>query len=263
MPFLFKLCDLYYTVAGDPLAQKSISAETHRNHLVLAAVVAVIVVAAVYFLVTYYASIRTAALESQIGGLQANNTALAQSNRALGNKYAVLQVSFNNTYTEYITLKGELANPSPKVLYQSKSIVLQSLLYPSFVNEGYNVSYLSFFEPTQEYIYYNSFKYPNYSPITVNASYSYFSFNLTEPESGYLTINYTSNSPSGLRAMATNCAPGASSLYSSQYSVDNANLNGSVQLPINKGANCVYIENPSQGGIAVRFTATFYGYIGS
>ncbi len=233
--------------------------------MILAFIIAVIVVIAVYSGATYYSSARAASLESQVNALRANNTALAQNYKSLETQYTVLQVSFNNTYTAYITLRGALAISGPMVIYQSKSLVLQSILYPSFVDKGYNVSYLAFFEPTQTYIYYNSFKYPPYSPLEyINASYSYYNFNLTEPESGYLVINYTSNSPNGLQVLSNNCSSQSSSPYAvSEYSVANPNADGSIQLPINKGTNCVYIENPSNGAIGVKFSATLYGYAGS
>lgn len=243
---------------------QSVSAEKHRNRLIMEAIIAVIIVVAVYFIVTYYASVRTTELQGQIQVLQANNSRLVQNYQALEGKYAVLQVDFNGTYAAYVNLRGQLNNPSPRVLYQGKSIVLQTLLYPSFVNEGYNVSYLAFFEPTGAWIYYNSFKYPNYSPLEyINASHSYYNFNFTAPESGYITVNYTSNSQAGLEVASNGCSSGLSRLYSFDYAARDLNSSGSITIPVNGGPNCVYIENPGNSGIGVRFSATFYGYIGS
>jgi hypothetical protein len=174
--------------------------------------------------------------------------------------------SYGDLLASYNALKNQIYNPPSQLVYSNMSITLNSLLYPYYTTPsyaGYNVSYLSYFLPTLTYVYYN--KYANtYLPLNnVNSSYSEFEFNVTEQTSGYLTINYTSDSPSGISVLNSDCLANLFTQHTiTYYAASDGNVNGSISIPIREGKNCLYLSNPSNETIEMRFSATYVPYAG-
>ena len=176
-------------------------------------------------------------------------------------KITTLQTTLNKSNSNYNHVENLLLHPYTAQVYSNKNIILHSLLYPSYISGGFNTSYVSYFIPTETYIYYN-FSNGTYIPLPlVNSSYSSYNFNITENAKGYLVLNYTSNSSSGISLSSSDCLANFFTLHTlSEYSVGDANNNGSITIPTQHGQTCFYISNPSNSTIHVTFSATFVSY---
>ena len=222
--------------------------KTEEISLTLSIIIIMVVGLAVYFgTLALYAS-QIDSLKANLNQVQANYVNVSSNYTILSGKYRTL---LNSTYQKLVTSRN--VSIIPQVIYSNAKIILQSLLYPGYLNQPYNVSNLGYFKPSNSYIYYRAYTYPPYGPLQyINSSYSRFPFNVTTQNSGYLSLNYTSNSKNGLQIISYNCA--ATPQYS--YTAGNTAGNGSIIIPINRGKNCLYIQNPSNSSIGLTFTAT-------
>ncbi len=228
--------------------------ETEEISVVLI-IAAVLVVA----FVVYFSTL--AIYASQIDTLKANLGSITSNYINLNNSYSILSAKYgtllNSTYQKLLTSKN-ITQP-PQTIFSGKKLTLKSLLYPGYINQPYSVNSLQYFQPSNTYVYYRPYTYPPYAPLQyINASYSRFYFNITSQAPGYVLVNYTSNSPNGLVLVNYQCQQNAS--QSSAYSSSNTFSNGSINIPVNEGKSCLYIQNPSNFSIGVRFTATLVVY---
>lgn len=232
-----------------------------KSSFLYSAIVAVLVIVIMYLLLSSY-------YNQKISNLEYNNTLLNKtyaSNQAsystLQNTYSSLQNSYKALQTNYTTLQNTPPKPYTKSILANKNIFLHTLTYPDYV-QGFNATWLEFFEPTLTYVYYNPYD-AVYNPLpNINSSSDSYGFNVTAATPGYLIINYTSDSSSGIGATASDCL---ANLYSEHTVALNefsdSNSNGNFTIPIIQGKNCVYLSNPTNRSISVTFSATFVQYI--
>ena len=176
-------------------------------------------------------------------------------------KITALQTALNNSKANYNNAENQLLHPYTIQIYSNKHIMLDSLFYPYYLNQGYNTSYLGYFTPTLTYLYY-SFYNGTYTPLPlINSSFSSYNFNITENETGYLILNYTSNSSSGISLSGSDCLANLFTIHQISISdISDSESNGSLIIPTNKGENCFYLSNPGNNKIGITFSATFVSY---
>jgi hypothetical protein len=222
--------------------------KTEEISVVLSVIIIIVVAVAVYFATLAFSASQIDGLRAGLSQLQAKYLQVSSNYTILSGKYNTL---LNSTYQKLVTSRN--VSITPLAIYYNKKIILQSLLYPGYLNQPYNVSNVGYFMPSNTYIYYRAYTYPPYGPLQyINASYSRFMFNVTSQSLGYLSLKYASNSRSGLQIVSYNCA--ATPQY--YYAAENASSNGSITIPISQGKNCLYIQNPSNSSIGLTFTAT-------
>ncbi len=229
--------------------------ETEEISIVLIIAAVLVVAFVVYFatLAIYASQIDT--LKANLGNVTAEYVNLNYNYSILSAKYGTL---LNSTYQKLLTSKN--VTLTPQTIFSGKKITLQSLLYPGYTGQSYNVNSLQYFQPSNTYVYYRPYTYPPYTPLQyINSSYSRFYFNVTSQNSGYIMINYTSNSPNGLMIVNYQCEQNVSQQSSIYYSSD-ALSNGSISIPVNMGKSCMYLQNPSNFSIGLRFTAMLVEY---
>ncbi|MEM3772029.1 MAG: hypothetical protein QXW80_06940 [Candidatus Micrarchaeia archaeon] len=171
---------------------------------------------------------------------------------------SALQTSLNNAQVNYSKAENQLTHPYTQVLFSNKTVLLQSLTYPQ--QYTYNSSYIEYFYPTHSYIYYDNNSGVYYPLFWINASYSEFNFNVTEPGDGYIIVNYTT-SGGGLSLASSDCLANLFALGTvSLASEVNIHQHGSLTVQVPKGKTCLTLENPSNHEISVTFSATFIQY---
>jgi hypothetical protein len=178
-------------------------------------------------------------------------------------KITTLQTTLNNSKANYNNVENQLLHPYTIQIYSNKHITLESLFYPYYLNQGYNynTSYVSYFIPTQTYLFYD-FHNGTYIPLPlINSNFSSYNFNITENETGYLILNYTSNSSGGISLSRSDCLANLFTTHQISISdISDGESNGSLIIPTNKGENCFYLSNPSNNKIGITFSATFVSY---
>ncbi|MCL5442552.1 MAG: hypothetical protein M1603_02620 [Candidatus Marsarchaeota archaeon] len=176
-------------------------------------------------------------------------------------KITALQTALNNSKANYNNAENQLLHPYTMQIYSNKHIMLESLFYPYYLNQGYNTSYLDYFTPTLTYLFYNFYN-GTYIPLPlINSSFSTYNFNITENETGYLILNYTSNSSGGISLSRSDCLANLFTTHQISISdISDSESNGSLIIPTSKGENCLYLSNPSNNKIGITLSATFVSY---
>lgn len=161
---------------------------------------------------------------------------------------------------------GQLPQNVSVHVITNRTVITYSILYPNYINSGYNANYIGYFSPTGVDLYYDYWN-GSYIPLPlINLTKHGYDFNLTANRTGYMILNYTSNSSMGLYAGNSDCYLNLNAFYKGtllEDTYDNSAQNGTLVLPVHKGKNCfTLLSSSTQLKTSITFNATFiyFGY---